>query len=65
MGITLLLLITVSSVSAADSYRLNNGGSITIDAHGICAQITNSSGVDIFIPVRTPSEWASVRSHVS
>ncbi len=64
----LLLALAFTSLSApaqANMTALGHTGTTTINAHGVCRQVTNNSGLTIMIPWRTSAEWASFynRSH--
>jgi len=50
-------------VYAQDSYKVNNGAQQTIDKHGVCQKVNNTSGKDVFVPVKTATEWAEFRIH--
>jgi hypothetical protein len=63
-----LLLLSVSSAiissnakaidTVAEGFRVNQGSSKTVDAHGVCRLVTNSSGYDHFISTKTSGEWS-------
>lgn len=57
----LLLILAAPAAFAADSYQVNHGATATITEHGVCRQVTNShaSGLAIFVPTKTSTEWAS------
>lgn len=44
-------------------FRANNNTTITVNAHGVCQKVTNSSGINYFIPTKSASEWSSFRSN--
>ena len=60
-------LISISSFAintVATGFRINNGLTVEIDAHGVCQNVTNSSGFDQFISTKTASEWTSFRANL-
>lgn len=53
-------------VSYADGIRLDSGSGVQrIDAFSNCAEITNTSGNAVFVPVYKRSEWDSFRANGS
>jgi hypothetical protein len=52
------------SLHAADSYVVNNGASLTITEHSVCAIVTNihASGSAITVPTKSAAEWTSFRT---
>ena len=50
-----------SAVYAATFFRItaHNAPPQTIDAYGLCKNITNNNNSDIFVPLNTQSEWQS------
>jgi len=75
MGKKILTIILLSAVLVAvfyysagilyaqDSYKVNNGVQQTIDKHTVCKKVNNTSGKDVFVPVKTATEWAEFRIH--
>lgn len=46
-------------------FRSDSGApEFTIDAHGVCKKVTNTSGKSYFIPTKTPSEWTDFRGNL-
>lgn len=64
---TFILLIS-NQVLAIDTvptgFRLTNSGAASIDAHGTCYMVTNSSGRDHFVATKTSAEWNSFSSNL-
>lgn len=61
--ITFGVLMVGVLVNAAQSYRVNNGTTVTIDEWGICKKVTNNTGKDIFVPTNTSNEWNLFRTY--
>lgn len=60
--VMLLLMITLSSPAfSADRYTVANGATVTIDEHGVCQKVTNSS-TSRMVPTKSAAEWSSFRS---
>jgi len=53
------------TVLAADSHAVNSGAEVIIEEHGACSQVANNSGKRVFVPTRTPEEWAAFRNNAS
>lgn len=53
-------------VYAADYYQVNNGSNTDIDEHGTCKNVANNhaSGLALFVPTKTSSEWSTFRSNL-
>jgi len=60
-----LVLCGPENAFAATSYQVNNGATVTIDEHGVCKIVTNNhaSGLALFVPTNTASEWTTFRSN--
>lgn len=58
-----LMLAPIQNASAADSYQVNNGATVTIDEHGVCQKVTNNIGSHLFVPTKTATEWSTFRSN--
>lgn len=55
-----IALVSISPTAiAADSYVVPNGGSTTINEHGVCMGIANNhaTGNDILVPTKSANEW--------
>lgn len=52
-----LLLLGVSSVFAATSYRLSGGTAQCIKENGIEQYVNNTCAQDVFVPTKTAAEW--------
>ena len=64
LGLGLLALAVAGTViSAATSYRVNSGQTVTVNEHSTCQQVINSSGVDYFIPTNSATEWEAFRNN--
>jgi len=63
---TVMSASTVYAINTVGTgFRVNRATTATIDAHGVCKEVTNSSGsVDYFIPTKASGEWSAVRSAV-
>ncbi len=61
--ITFGVLIVGVLVNAAQSYRVNNGATVTIDEWDICKKVTNNTGKDIFVPTNSSNEWNQFRTY--
>jgi hypothetical protein len=57
-----VLIIFSNKIEATDYVRLNDSDSIVIDKFLACRNVSNS-GDDIFIPLKTVTEWAQFRIH--
>ena len=55
--LSLVLTFVVGGTIAANSYRAYTGQTATVDEHGVCKKVTNSAGVDYFIPTNSSAEW--------
>lgn len=44
----------------ADNYRVNSGSSVTVDEHGQCRLVTNSTAKDYFVNTKTSAAWTSL-----
>lgn len=64
LSIFVLFFISASDkLWAAQSYRVNNGANQTIDEFGVCQNVDNSSGGDLFVPTNLAAEWLSFRNN--
>jgi alpha-tubulin suppressor-like RCC1 family protein len=56
----LILLLAPAIACAADSYQIPNGGTVTIDEHGECREVTNNiaDGLATFVATKTANEWS-------
>lgn len=65
--VLLLLLMAGQSWainSVPEGYKLLKSTTITIDAHGVCKDVTNSSIRDQFVATKTSAEWSSFLAHL-
>ncbi|USO04126.1 MAG: FG-GAP repeat protein [Rhodospirillales bacterium] len=53
------LTLLPGGAQAAEEYVIPNGGTITINEHGVCTAITNNSGNDLMAPTKTANEWST------
>ena len=59
-----ILLVTLLSTGAVfGEVGLGGGRTVLVNAHGICARVTNYNGPDFFIPTGNPTEWSYFRSY--
>jgi len=58
-----ILFFSFASVEAADYYQVDPGPPVEIDEHGECRMVTNNGSLAIFVPTKTPNEWAEFRIH--
>ncbi|GEM_PF-1074659 len=60
-----MLLTGAAHGFAADSYIVPVGGTVTIDEHGECRQVTNPAGqpASRFVSTKTAPEWTSFRDN--
>ena len=61
--ITFGVLLVGILVNAAQSYRVNNGATVTINEWSVCKKVTNSTGKDIFVPTNSSNEWNQFRTY--
>lgn len=59
-----LLIFGISESQGAQSYRINNGVTTTVDEFSVCQAVTNSSGADIFVPTNIAAEWLAFRNNL-
>lgn len=58
------IIIVVSIVYAATSYRVTGGGATTtINEWSMCKKVTNNNSLALFIPTGTSAEWSAFRSY--
>ncbi len=58
-----LILSLSSSLSwSAPSYRVNNSTIETIDEFGVCQNVNNTTGSDLFVPTNISAEWLAFRT---
>lgn len=57
VAFVLAFFMALNPAIAADSYRVNDGATKFVDEHGICWQVENNSGEDIYVPTITLAEW--------
>jgi hypothetical protein len=66
---TLLVMVLYSPVvfainTVAEGYQVNNNGTVTIDAHSTCREVSNTSGTSQFVATKTSTEWTSFLSNL-
>lgn len=61
--IFLCFLIFSKFLYAEESARVDKNQNKDITAHGICKNVTNGFGTDIFIPLKTLDEWQAFLSN--
>lgn len=61
--VAVLLSMMAFESWAASSYRVNNSTNTDINEHGVCQNVANASGQDLFVPTNTASEWTEFRTH--
>lgn len=60
IALILLSLITIGySPDQGDYWIINSGTTEEIDEHGVCREVSVSSGPDVYCPVKTSGEWSS------
>ena len=62
-----LLILSTSSFAintVATGFRVTDGSTVEIDAHGVCQNVTNSTGSDQFISTKSAPEWTSFRANL-
>lgn len=64
LAVAFAMAVALPTISAAQDARQNgalvpNGGTVTVNKHGVCRKISNSSGAHILAPGRTSAEWSS------
>lgn len=65
LGLAAILALGAAAIfaagpaGAAQSYRVNNATVGYINEWGVCKKVTNSAGLDLFVPTNTAGEWAS------
>lgn len=62
--VLLTILFTVlgaACAAAANFYKVNAGATVDITEHAVCKRVTNNhaSGLAIFVPTKTATEWAA------
>lgn len=57
----LLFVLQTTPAGAADSYQVNYGATVAITEHSVtrCVSNNHASGLAIFVPTKTSTEWAS------
>lgn len=65
MRLSLVLYLTFWAFDcvAASSYRVNNGTNTDINEQGVCQNVANASGLDLFVPTNSAAEWLEFRTH--
>jgi len=58
----LILALTAATASAQVGTPIPSGQTVTIDAHGICRQVSNSGSGTRMVFAGTAAEWASFRN---
>lgn len=62
-AIVLLALVAFAINTVATGYKIDNGGEVFIDAHGICKRVKNTAASnDYFVPTKTSTEWQAFRN---
>lgn len=64
LPILLAVILGAGIVYAAQSSRINNSVATQVTEHGVCGNITNNSGKDIFIPTNSSGEWSAFRANL-
>ena len=60
----LIIVFLALLILAADYWRVNDGAAVTeIDEQGLCRDVDNDCGSDLFIPTKTYNEWNSFVIH--
>lgn len=49
--------------TCSEGYKINQSQTKEIDCQGICKEVTNNCGSDIFVPTKTAAEWSDFRSN--
>lgn len=50
--------------TVAEGFKVDNGATVEINAHGTCKTVTDSSGHDQFVATKTSAEWTSFLAHL-
>jgi hypothetical protein len=58
-----LIIFLTSATAVFGEVGLGGGRTVLINAHGVCARVTNYNGPDFFIPTGNPTEWSYFRSN--